>query len=64
MIEQTDKGWFVDVTISGKRVRKTFGSKSLAEAYVTAARHEQARKRLGLKDLTPQQYAIASELSA
>ena len=53
--------WRVDLYKNGKRVRKFFLSKSLAEAYHQSAEHENYRKKMGIKDLNPQQYAQAVE---
>jgi integrase len=52
----------VDVYGNGKRTRKFFKSRSLAEAFESQVKFESGRKKLGIPDLTPQQYAIAAEV--
>lgn len=59
---KTDDGrWKVDIYRKGKRVRKVFLSRSLAEAFEEQTTHANYRAKLGIKELSPQQYAEATE---
>jgi integrase len=62
MIKKTEDGrWRIDVYKQGKRTRKFFLSRSLAEAYEGQVVFENQRAKLGIKELTPHQYAEATE---
>ena len=63
MIKQISEGkWRVDVHAGGKRTRKFFKSRATAETFYNQEKFSADRKRLGIQDLTPHQYAIAAEL--
>lgn len=63
MIKQISEGrWRADVHAGGKRTRKFFTSRTLAEAFYNQEKFSADRSRLGINDLTPQQYAVAAEL--
>lgn len=51
----------MDVYLRGKRTRKFFKSRALAEAFEKQADFQNQRLKLGIQELTPEQYAIAAE---
>jgi hypothetical protein len=62
MIKKTEDGrWRIGVYKQGKRTRKFFTSRSLAEAYEEQVVFENQRANLGIKELTPHRYAEATE---
>jgi integrase len=56
-----DGRWKIDIYRQGNRVRKTFLSRALAEAFEQQAEHENYRRKLGIKELDHNQYAVAVE---